>query len=135
MKIQHKENPEIYQCVDCKKEFKWNDYLTVHRSLVHKAVNVAVDMVETLRQDDGSYKCKDCGEVFLGNEADKNVVAHLMKKCKSDDQFCAESTLQLTILVSCLFVTVVGLRPPLYFFVKKYKSVWNCLKCKKFDVG
>ena len=83
----------MYQCVDCQKEFKRNDYLTVHRSLVHKAVNVAVDMVETLRQDDGSYKCKDCGEVFLGNEADKNVVAHShsVKKCKSDERFlCSE---------------------------------------------
>jgi hypothetical protein len=107
MKSQHKKNPEMYQCVDCQKEFKRNDYLTVHTSLVHNAVNVAVNMVETLRQDDGSYKCKDCGEVFLGNEADKNVVAHLMKKCKSDDQFSCRK----------------------YFTIDNFSELFVCLCC------
>jgi hypothetical protein len=59
----------------------------VNQRLVHKAVNVATDMVETLKQDDVSYKCKNCGEVFSGFKADKDVIAHVVEKCKSDERF------------------------------------------------
>jgi uncharacterized Zn-finger protein len=79
----HKENSKIYQCYYCKKTFKRNDYLTVHQRLVHRKVNIAVDMVETLKLPDGSYKCKICGEL----KADKDdVIAHLVEKCKSVEQ-------------------------------------------------
>ena len=87
MKSMHRNNPEIYQCEDCQKTFKRNDYLTVHRRLVHKAVNVAIDMVETLKQDDGSFMCKNCREVFTGLNADKDVIKHVAEKCKGDERF------------------------------------------------
>ena len=79
----HKANPKKYQCITCNKSFKRNDYLTVHRRLVHRRVSIAVDMVEELKLPDGNYKCKKCGLV----EADKDdIIAHLVEKCKSAKQ-------------------------------------------------
>ena len=82
-----RDNSNIYKCEDCHKSFKRNDYLTVHKRIFHKEVKVSVDMVVTLKQDDGSYKCKICEEVFSGYRADKDVIAHLVEKCKSYEQF------------------------------------------------
>jgi uncharacterized Zn-finger protein len=77
------ENPKISKCFDCDKTFKRADYLTVHRNLVHRQVKIEVDMAETLKLPDGSYKCKICGEV----KADKrDVIKHLVEKCKSAEQ-------------------------------------------------
>ena len=84
----HKENPKLYKCIDCNKTFKRNDYLTVHRKLVHKVVSVAVGMVATLKQQDGSYKCNNCGEVFSRVNAEDNIVAaHVVEKCRKVEQF------------------------------------------------
>merc|ERR1719318_1760047 len=84
----HKENPKLYKCIDCNKTFKRNDYLMVHRKLVHKVVSVAVGMVATLKQSDGSYKCNNCGEVFSGVNAKENIVAaHIVEKCRKVEQF------------------------------------------------
>ena len=64
----------------------------MHHKIVHKEVNVAVDMVATLKQSDGSYKCNNCGEVFSGLNAEKHVVAaHVVEKCRSGVKFlCPE---------------------------------------------
>lgn len=87
MKSIHNDTTGIYECPYCQKTFKRKDYVKVHCKLVHKRVDVSVDMVDTLKQDDDSYKCKCCGEVFLGSSADKDIIAHLVKKCKSEDNF------------------------------------------------
>ena len=83
----HSEDLEINQCEECFKTFKRNDYMTVHRRLVHKTVKVSIDMVNSLQQDDGSFKCKICGEVFTGLNADDDLIKHIVIKCKSVEQF------------------------------------------------
>jgi len=87
MKSIHKENTCIYECLYCQKTFQRKDYVKVHFKLVHKKNDFEIDMVDTLKQDDESYKCKCCGKVFLGSSADKDLIAHLVKKCKSDETF------------------------------------------------
>ena len=87
----HKKNPNIYQCKKCPKEFNRKDNLTVHLKVVHKLVDVDTDMVELFRQEDESFACKVCGYVFSGNEADKNLVEHFVRKCKPEERFpCSE---------------------------------------------
>jgi len=83
----HSEDSEKYQCEDCDKIFRRNDYLTVHRRIVHKTVKVSVDMVNTLQEEDGSFKCKICGEVFKGDNADDDIIEHIARKCKRKEQF------------------------------------------------
>ena len=75
IKSMHNGTTGIYECPYCQKTFKRKDYVKVHCKLVHLRVDVSVDMVDTLKQDDDSYKCKCCGEVFLGSSADKDIIA------------------------------------------------------------
>ena len=58
--------------------------MTVHSSLVHKTVKVSIN---SLHQDDGSFKCMICGEVFTGFNADDDLIKHVVIKCKSEEQF------------------------------------------------
>ena len=82
----HSEDPEIYQCEEYYKTLKRNDYLTVHRKLVHKTVKVSTDMVNTLNQDDVSFKCKICDKVFTGDNADDDIIKHVVRKYKREER-------------------------------------------------
>ena len=84
----HKENPNVYQCMDCQKALKRKDYLTVHRKLVHTFIKHSMLLVDTLKQSDGSYKCNNCGEVFSGLKADEHIVtAHIVEQCRRAEEF------------------------------------------------
>ena len=47
MKI-HNES-ELFECDQWERKFKRKDKLTGHKKIVHKCVNLAVDLVETLK--------------------------------------------------------------------------------------
>ena len=90
MKV-HEQAPTVHKCKMCEKEFNRKDSLTAHLKAVHKLVNYDIDMVKLFRQDDGSFKCEICQQVFSGEEADKNLADHLSLKCNNVKKFiCTE---------------------------------------------
>ena len=83
----HKESPKLHQCKHCLKQFTRKETLTVHKRVVHKIVNRETDMVILSGQDKESFACRVCGLSFSGEEADKELVAHLVNKCRPEERF------------------------------------------------
>lgn len=87
----HSKAPKIHQCDHCPKQFTRADNLTVHLKVVHMKVNIYPSMVELMRQDEESFACKVCDQVFSGEEAAINLEHHLVRKCRSEERFpCSE---------------------------------------------
>ena len=59
------------------------DNLTKHEQRVHHLFNIDFsEAAKRTQQDDGSYKCKICGENFGGDEAFSDLRDHAIAKCK-----------------------------------------------------
>ena len=82
----HKESLELHQCSLCQKQFTRKDNLTVHKKVVHRSVNLETSMTELSRQDKDSFACRVCGVKFSGERAEKELVAHLVNKCRADQR-------------------------------------------------
>lgn len=82
----HKESLELHQCSLCQKQFTRKDNLTVHKKVVHGSVNLETSMTELSRQDKDSFACRVCGVKFSGERAEKELVAHLVNKCRADQR-------------------------------------------------
>ena len=75
------------ECDECERKFKRKDKLTSHKKTIHKCVSMAVDLVETLKEDDEKYSCTICKNAFSGPDGRHDLVEHLLNKCKPEERF------------------------------------------------
>ena len=54
------------ECDECERTFKRKYKLTSQEKTIHKCVSMAVDLVETLKEDDEKYSCTLCKNAFQG---------------------------------------------------------------------
>ena len=79
----HDHSKEKPKCDLCEKTFSRKDKLTNHRNKVHRLYHIEFDEAEKdLKQDDGSYKCKRCSKIFVGERAYKDLTLHMGRRCK-----------------------------------------------------
>ena len=91
--LTHTSPKEIHVCTFCQSIFLRKDYLKIHIKKFHVFVEYDVDMAEQFKQDSKTYKCKICEEVFIGEEANMELVSHIASKCKKGRRFpCDECT-------------------------------------------
>jgi protein-arginine kinase activator protein McsA len=87
----HDKEAEVYHCYLCEKEFKRNDNLTRHKKIVHNTVYAEVDLFEQMKNEEDVYECKVCKMTFSDPEGDKNLVSHLVKRCKPYERFYCDT--------------------------------------------